>query len=109
LTDNLQWHGAALDKAMHPDEPSGPEGMGVCLTALDSRTQTVVDGQLETWGVGSELFEQAKKSLMDAGGPFDDDTVLAFCLRGAIGAAFTYGMASGIRLAALPKEDPTNG
>lgn len=96
------WHGPQLDEAMDGDD-SGPAGMGVCLTALDTRTKGVIDEQLENFKPGSEMFEETKAMLLKQGAPFDDELVMAVCLRSAIGASFTYGVATGLRLAKLPK------
>lgn len=75
-------HGQELDAAM--SNAMAPPDMGICLSALQERVDSLVDVQLEVGMAlaGHEDYEAAKAGL----------------IRGVVGAAFTYGIAVGMAL-----------
>lgn len=100
VPDDGQLHGPEIDEALEFAETHTPPFLGLCLTALRTRTDQIIDSQLKT-GMDPEAVEEAKKALMRAGAPFDDEIAAGVVIRSAIGGTFTMGIAAGIKLASM--------
>lgn len=114
VPDDGLYHGPELDAAKDAD--GGPEQMGVCLTALASRRESFIDGQLaeaqkataivlggkpaagdeELAEVLLELKAAAEEALDE---PLTDEQATLIAIRATIGGSWTYGMEIGLTLA----------
>jgi hypothetical protein len=98
-----QLHGPELRAAMKRSGATPPDALGVCMTALDSGVKTVIDEQSAT-EVDPEFLEGTRKALIDSGLPFDEESVRKYARESMIGGAFTYGIGTGLNLAAGRRE-----
>lgn len=100
VPDDGKLHGPEIDEALGFAETHTPPFLGLCLTALRTRTDQIIDSQLKS-GMDPEAVEEAKKALMHAGAPFDDEIAAGVVIRSAIGGTFTMGIATGLKLASM--------
>jgi hypothetical protein len=104
VPDDGKLHGPEIDEALDWAETHTAPFLGLCETALWTRTDQIVDAQIK-YGTDPANVEEAKKALLDAGAPFDADTAAGVVIRSTVGGTFTMGLAAGIRLAAMMTPD----
>lgn len=104
VPDDGKLHGPEIDEALEWAERHTPPHLGLCVTALHTRSEQVTDMQVKE-GTNPENVEDAKKILLAAGDAFGDDAARAMVARITLGGTFTIGIATGIRLASMMSPD----
>lgn len=104
VPDDGKLHGPEIDEALEWAERHTPPYLGLCVTALSTRSDQIIDLQVKE-GTNPENVEDAKRILMAGGKPFDDDEARAMVARITLGGTFTIGIATGIRLASMMSPD----
>ncbi len=104
VPDDGLFHGPELDRALKAASETPPDQMGVCPTALDSRKGAFLEQQLDE-AADPGFAKEIEKELLDAGAPFDKETIAIVQLRSTLGGSFTMGMGTGIGLLGAALDD----